>query len=90
MNFNGVEIRTNMWLTEDGEPRQVRRSWRSRLFSRPWRPWRATFTEIPQVPSKRLIQLTATRWMCHPAMLEELKRQLDRPASPVLPVVEKP
>lgn len=81
MNFDGIEITTSVWLTEDGEPRQVRRSWRSRLFSRPWRPWKATFIEIPRVPSKSIYYLTPSCIVVHPAMLAELRRQPS--ASPV-------
>lgn len=79
MIFNGLEIMTSIWLTEPGEPYQVRRPWRSRLFSRPWRPFVATVTVIPQVPSRQILQFSATKYVVHPTMLDELRRQLAAP-----------
>ena len=72
MNLNGVEVITSVWLTESGEPVQVRRSWRERLFSRPWRPLRRTRTFVPQVPSKHAYRM-GDRIVMHPAMLAQLK-----------------
>ena len=34
----GVKIIESLLMVEDGAPYEVKRSWRERLFSRPWRP----------------------------------------------------
>ena len=38
----GLRIIENPLMVEDGEPYEIRRTWRERLFSWPWRPLRAT------------------------------------------------
>lgn len=77
--LTGMQIIESVWLTEAGEPVQVRRTWRERLTTRPWRPWRATKTIIPQVPSKCVLGLNHNTICVHPATLIELRRQLRSP-----------
>ena len=68
----GMPVFTNPHMTEAGEPYEVRRTWRERLLSRPWRPLQATRTVVPQVPSRAIIKAGA-RLICHPAMLDEIR-----------------
>ncbi len=65
-SFNGMRVITSLWMTEAGEPYQVRRTWRERLFTRPWRPLVATRTIVPQVPMRDVIQLNASTLVMHP------------------------
>lgn len=53
-------------MTEAGEPIQLKRSWKERLFSFPWKPWNATKTIIPQVPSRDVIRLGDGTLVMHP------------------------
>lgn len=72
MTLNGVRIIESVWLTEPGNPVEVQRTWRQRLFSRPWRPWKATFTMIPHVPMRGGYQMGDAIVM-HPETVRKLK-----------------
>jgi hypothetical protein len=50
MTFGGIQIKVSPWAMVPGKPIQVKRPWRERLFSRPWRPWVKTRLVIPTVP----------------------------------------
>lgn len=76
MTFAGVRIIESPCLTEAGEPQAVRRSWRERLCSRPWRPWKATKTVVPQVPSRTVYRLAGGRLLMHPEIAREYRRAL--------------
>ena len=71
----GFQVVEDLSMTEPGEPYEVRRSWKERLFSRPWRPMRATRTLVPQVPSRKVI-LFGQKIIAHPSVVKEIKRQL--------------
>lgn len=58
-------------MTVDGEPYQARRPWRERLFTRPWRPWRATKTACPQVPDPCALRCGHILYI-HPEKIREL------------------
>ncbi len=77
LSFRGLKIQESLYLTEPGEPMQVRRSWRERLWSWPWRPWRATKTIVPQVPSKSFYLIGNDTVLCHPAQVAELRRKVE-------------
>jgi hypothetical protein len=76
-DFSGMRIIENANLTEPGEPVSVRRSWRERLFSRPWKPWQATRLVIPQIPYHGAIRLNDRTLIMHPGTLRELRKQLE-------------
>lgn len=76
-NLAGMRVIESEWLTEPGEPQQVRRTWRQRLCTRPWRPWKATCTVIPQVPYRGAMQLNHRTLVMHPQTLRTLRDQLD-------------
>lgn len=73
----GMKVIESTWLTEAGEPIAIRRTWRERLLSRPWTPWRATKMITPQIPSKQVIQLNSDTLVMHPAqrLAAELKER---------------
>ncbi len=77
--FAGRKVITSPWLTEPGEPVTVRRTWRERFLTRPWRPWRSVRIVVPQVPSKRAVELPDGTLVVHPAMLQRL-RELCEPS----------
>lgn len=72
MTFAGLKIITTPELMERGEPIQVRYTWRERLISWPWRPWVATYTRIPLVPSSRIYRMGHSLVM-HPQMVDRLR-----------------
>ena len=79
--FNGTPVILSQWLVKAGEPQEVRRSWRERLFSRPWRPFKATYTVVPQVPSDQILH-TAQGFIMHPEMWRRLNAQLVQRPTP--------
>ena len=76
----GFRIIENPMLTVAGEPYTVKRTWKERLFSKPWRPTRATKTIVPQVPSREVVQYGRTLIM-HPVLKKELLVKLDASAT---------
>ena len=52
----------------------IHRSWRSRLFTRPWQPW--VTTEMRKVPDRTVYQIAPGILVCHPSVAEELRRQI--------------
>lgn len=68
-------IRENIFLV-DSDVREVKRTWRERLFTLPWQPFKATRTEITTTPSKVCYQMPDGSLVMHPATAAELKRQL--------------
>lgn len=75
--FGGLRVITSLFLEEDGEPVTVRRTWRERLLTRPWRPLLATRVVIPKVPYRGAVRLNATTLVMHPATLRALQKQCD-------------
>lgn len=65
--LSGMRVIESPLLTE---PREVRRTWYERLFTRPWRPLGATRTV--QVPSKTIYRIGPDVLLMHPATLREL------------------
>lgn len=69
--FNGINIIENPYLTEPGEPCDVKRTWKERLFTRPWNPFKSHKEIIPIVPSREIIKL-GDKWIMHPEMAKEI------------------
>lgn len=72
--FSGFRVVLSPSLTEPGEPVQVPRTWRERLFTWPWRPWRTTRTYVPQVPSSQAYRVGDTLYL-HPETWAALRRR---------------
>jgi hypothetical protein len=70
--IGGLSIFENATLTEDGEPYEHPRTWKERLFTRPWRPLKATRTVIPQVPMKTVFK-TQFGLVMHPETAKAMK-----------------
>lgn len=78
----GRRVYLNPLLTTPGDPVTVRRSWWERLFSRPWHPWAATRTEIPQIPSREVFFLGETALAMHPDTWEQVELALRKRDTP--------
>jgi len=76
MMFNGMRIIESVLLTQLGKPYQVKRSWRERLFSRPWHPFTTTRTITPVIPYKGAVQLDANTLIMHPETVKQLRHML--------------
>ncbi len=74
--LGGVRVIVNEHCVVDGTPYQVQetRTWRERLFSRPWRPLQRakTVTVVPKVPAA---YMTPMGLLAHPAIVKQLQEQ---------------
>lgn len=78
LRFMGMRVILNNLLEQDGEPYTVRRTWRERLFTRPWRPHVATRTITPKVPYKGAFQIDANTVVMHPETYHQMTKALDK------------
>lgn len=76
MLYNGMKITTNPNLVVLGPPVTRRRTWKERLFSRPWRPWKSTITERPLVPDREVYCSGLDTLVMHPVVAAELRRAI--------------
>lgn len=77
--IDGIPIYENANMVIDGEPYEVRRTWRERLLSRPWRPWRATRWVTPKIPDPRVLAGPNNRWfMAHPMVADRIRKEMRR------------
>lgn len=74
--MNGLRVIESVLLTEAGKPYEVRRPWRERLFSRPWRPLQATRTVTPQIPMQGGYQLANGTLVMHPETVRRIRETI--------------
>lgn len=73
MIYMGFKVIGSHAMTMPGEPVQVKRSWKARLFSLPWRPLLTHRTFIPQVPSNMIvIDERENTIVMHPSLIDKL------------------
>ncbi len=78
-NFTGIEIRESTALTETSDPFKVRKSWKERLISWPWKPWVKTKWVTKQVPSDEIMHDRVNNvFYCHPVMKKQLEQEIYR------------
>lgn len=77
--WQGVPVVLSRYLTIAGEPVTAPRTWRQRLFSRPWRPWVATYTYTPQVPDPKVVRC-GQMFVMHPETWDRLRREFNIPS----------
>lgn len=71
--IGGLTVIENPMLTVPGEPQEVRRTWRERLFTKPWRPRQATKTIVPQVPDQKIYYISKDRAIMHPEVAKRVR-----------------
>ena len=74
--FSGMKVIESICLEQDGEPYTVRRSWRERLFTRPWSPLVAMRLVVPRIPYRGVVQLDEHTIVVHPQTYRELRDSL--------------
>jgi len=57
-------------LVEEGESYDVKRTWKERLFTLPWRPLKATKTITPMVPMTEALVMPDGTMVMHPKLAE--------------------
>jgi len=77
MIFQGHRVFLSPILTKTVTS-EVRRTWRERLLTLPWRPLRATKFKSVQIPSDEVIQTRDGLFM-HPELWERFKLAMDQP-----------
>jgi hypothetical protein len=70
----GQPVLISVNATEPGPAIKVRRSWRERCLTRPWRPWRSVRWHIPMIPT--CYQLPDGTLVMHPEYASELRRAI--------------
>lgn len=71
--FNGVTVVENKNLTVvEAKPR----SWKERLFSWPWKPWKKV--NITMVPDRQVYYSKDNVVYCHPEVAKQLRMELRR------------
>lgn len=75
-SLGALRIIEDQNLTIDGPPVPFRLSWRQRLLSWPWRPWRATIMVPSKIPNPDGYIVGPNRIVMHPATAAALKREL--------------
>jgi hypothetical protein len=75
-SFFNTRIIESSDLLERGDPVQVKRTWRERLFTLPWQPLKATRTEVPLVPSSKTYRLSDGTWLMHPNIANKIADDL--------------
>lgn len=63
-------------LTKKGDPIQVSRTWKERLFSLPWKPWQNQKTVIPILPIEDILYWAQGIYLAHPDTIQKLKLKL--------------
>lgn len=72
-SLSSIKIIESTAMVERGTPYKVRRTWRERLFSAPWRPSRVFNWITPQVPMKSAMVLACGTMVMHPAIAQALR-----------------
>ena len=72
LKMKGLKIIQSAYLEEDGEPVKVRRTWRQRLCSRPWRPWQTSYVVIPRIPYRGVYLIGNNTVVVHPENYQTL------------------
>ena len=76
--INGLRIVEDPNMTIAGKPYRVKRTWRERLFTKPWKPlWRYR-TIVPQVPRKEIFMAPGNLAIMHPVIAMKLKEEIGR------------
>jgi len=74
---NGYRVVENLSMTVNGEPIKVKRTWKERLLSWPWKPFKTHNITIPKIPSTEVIMFENSMIM-HPEIAKKLKEALDK------------
>lgn len=77
LHVGDIKFRESLFMTKTEE---YKRSWRERLWSWPWRPWRShAYREIPSDEVYMMdLPFTGTRVVVgHPETLKEVRRQFE-------------
>lgn len=72
-----IRIIENLQMVKDGDPVEVKRTVKERLFTRPWRPFKRTRTVVPKVPRDDAIKLPNGTLVMHPETARKLRKMME-------------
>lgn len=76
--FHGYKVVANPILTKT-ETREVKRTWKERLFTRPWQPLKVMRTESYQVPDHGVVVDRRNRVIhAHPVVVKEIEAAIEK------------
>ena len=76
MIFNGVRFIHNRNLV-DAKTEEVPRTWKERLLSLPWRPWKKTKYVTTYVASRNVVFANGA-YHAHPDLIDQMIKQLEK------------
>lgn len=72
----GLQLIANDILTIPGPDREVRRTWRERLFTIPWTPLKATRKEPTRIPDPNFyVDHINNRIIAHPSVIDRILKE---------------
>lgn len=74
--INGERFIADKYMTET-KTEEVKRTWKERLFTLPWRPRKTHKFVSTVVPSRQLIWSNGS-YFAHPALIQEIKAQAEK------------
>jgi hypothetical protein len=72
INFNGLKILESLYLVVPDGEQIVKRTWRQRLLSWPWRPWVSTTHIAKYKPDQNLYKIGEDSIVGHPVTIAKL------------------
>jgi hypothetical protein len=76
--FHGYRVIENLMLTKT-QTREVKRTWKERLFTLPWQPMKVTRTESRQVPDREVVVDKMNKIIyAHPVVANEIRRAVEK------------
>ena len=72
-NYAGIKIFPNEHLTEIAI-KEIAKTWKERLWSRPWHPFQKMKTKTYQIPLMQPIIYDDHTWFAHPERIEKLEK----------------
>ena len=73
MLIGGLKVIVSAWAVHVKPPLTVRLTWRERILSWPWRPWRAT--KSVHVPDEPAAFMFKDHILIHPHLMASLKAE---------------
>lgn len=73
-DISGVRVISSLSLVQPGESYQEKRTWKERLFTKPWTPQKKFKTVTPMIPMKDIFRLPDGTLVMHPLVLDAIKK----------------
>lgn len=78
MDYSGMQVVTNNLLVEPDGFDIVKRTWKERIFTRPWTPLRPTKAVQRFKPSEHIYVLHGRTIVCHPYVADRIRQAAEK------------